>query len=114
MKLSHSLSTRALVGSAAALAAVGVLSLAGCGGGTPHNTDTTTVTVQGDVAIAYTKRVRTLGLSFNPTNGAPSAPGGDLIIREKASPSAPEHNITTLITQGKGDVNAPEVSYDGK
>jgi hypothetical protein len=26
---------------------------------------------------------------MNPTNGAPSAPGGDLMLREKSSPSAP-------------------------
>ena len=114
MKLPHSLSTRALLGSAAALAGIGILTLSACGGGTSHNTDSSTVTVQGDIAIAYTKRVRTLGLSFNPTNGAPSAAGGDLMIREKASPSAPEHNITTQFTQGKGDASAPEVSYDGK
>ena len=114
MKLPHPISTRALVGSAAALAAVGILLLSACGGGNSNNTAAQTVTVQGDVAIAYAKRVRTLGLNFNPTNGAPTAPGGDLIIREKASPSAPEHNITAAITQGKGDVNAPEVSYDGK
>jgi hypothetical protein len=53
-------------------------------------------------------------MSANPTNGAPSAPGGDLIIREKSSPSAPEINVTASYTQGQGDVSDPEVSYDGK
>jgi hypothetical protein len=91
----------------AALAAAAVLA-AGCGSGSNDNT----VTVNGDVAIAYAKRVNTIGL--NPTDGAPSAPGGDLIVREKSSPSASEINVTASITQGNGDVSDPEVSYDGK
>ncbi|HSC65454.1 MAG TPA: hypothetical protein VLD35_17565 [Caldimonas sp.] len=51
---------------------------------------------------------------MNPTNGGPSAPGGDLMIRDKSSASAQEHNITAQFTQGRGDVQNPEVSYDGK
>src|ERR1700761_8436521 len=109
MKLPITLSTRALLGCAGALAAAGVLSLSACGGGSKSGAST--VTVQGDVPIAYAKRVDTIGL--NPTNGAPTAPGGDLMIREKASPSAPEHDITASITLGKGDVSEPEGSYDG-
>ena len=65
-----------------------------------------------DVPLAYVKRVNTLGM--NPTDGTPSAPGGDLMVREKSSPSAPEHNLTRKFTQGKGDASDPEVSYDGK
>ncbi|MGN6527773.1 MAG: hypothetical protein ACTHL8_15405 [Burkholderiaceae bacterium] len=114
MKLSIASPARALAASAALLAGAGVLALSACGGGSSHNTDASTVTVQGDVPIAYVKRVRTLGLQQNPTNGAPSLPGGDLMIREKASPSAPEHNITAQFTMGKGDASSPEVSYDGK
>ena len=110
MKLPIMHSTRTLLAGASALAAAGVLSLAACGGGS--KSDSSSGTVQGDVAIAYTKRVNTIGL--NPTNGAPTAPGGDLIIREKASPSAPEHNITAQFTLGKGDAATPEVSWDGK
>jgi hypothetical protein len=91
----------------AALAAAALLA-AGCGSGSNDNN----VTVNGDVAIAYAKRVNTIGL--NPTDGSPSAPGGDLIIREKSSPSASEINVTASITQGNGDVSDPEVSYDGK
>ena len=71
-----------------------------------------TVTVSGDVPIAYVKRANTLGI--NPTDGAPSAPGGDLIIREKSSPSAREINVTARFTQGVGDASDPEASYDGK
>jgi hypothetical protein len=89
-----------------ALAAAWVLF--GCGSGSGDDT----VTVQGDVPLAYVKRANTL--SLNPTNGAPTAPGGDLLIREKSSPSAPEHNVTESITLGNGDASDPEVSYDGK
>jgi Hydrazine synthase alpha subunit middle domain len=84
--------------------------LAACSGGS--TSDSNTVTVQGDVPIAYAMRVNTIGA--NPTNGAPTAPGGDLIIREKSSASAVEHNITAPFTQGKGDASGPETSYDGK
>ena len=74
--------------------------LAACGNGS--SADGSNVTVSGDVPIVYAKRATSVRM--NPTNGAPSAPGGDLILREKSSPSAPEHNITAAITQGKGDV----------
>ncbi len=85
------------------------LLLAACSG---NGGDSTTVTVAGDVPIAYVKR--STALSINPTDGTSTAPGGDLMVREKSSPSAPEHNITAAITQGKGDASDPEVSYDGK
>ena len=89
--------------------ALSLLLCACSGGGT---SDSATVTVAGDVPIAYAMRVNTI--SMNPTNGGPSAPGGDLMIREKSSASATEHNITAQFTQGKGDATGPEVSYDGK
>jgi len=85
--------------------------LAGCGSGASSG-DSTTVTVAGDVPIAYAQRSNTM--MINPTNGGPSAPGGDLMIRDKSSASAQEHNVTAQITQGRGDVQNPEVSYDGK
>ena len=85
------------------------LVVAGCGSGSSSDN---TVTVNGDVPIAYAKRANTI--MMNPTDGAPSAPGGDLIIREKSSASAREINVTAGITQGVGDVSDPEVSYDGK
>ena len=83
--------------------------LTGCSKNTGSDS---TVTVQGDVSIAYVKRANTI--SANPTNGAPSAPGGDLMVREKSSASAPERNVTASITQGVGDASDPEVSYDGR
>lgn len=76
-----------------------------------NGTGTDSVTVEGDVAVAYVKRpVATLG---NPTDAITFTPGGDLFIREMSSPSAPEINITAARTQGQGDVSDPEVSYDG-
>ena len=91
------------------LTALGLL-LTACGN--DGATEAPTVTVAGDVPIAYVKRVNTLGI--NPTDGTPSAPGGDLIVREKSSPSAREHNITARFTQGVGDASDPEASFDGK
>lgn len=95
--------------SAALAACVAALLAAGCGSGSSSEN---TLTVNGDVAIAYAKRANTINM--NPTDGTPSAPGGDLIVREKSSASAREINVTESITQGNGDVSDPEVSYDGK
>ena len=95
---------------AAWMALATATALAGCGSGS--NTDPSTVTVQGDVPIAYAMRANTVTL--NPLTANPFAPGGDLMIREKSSPSAPEHNITAQFTQGKGDVTDPSMSYDGQ
>ncbi|MEQ1804608.1 MAG: hypothetical protein ABL900_04450, partial [Burkholderiaceae bacterium] len=68
--------------------------------------------VAGDAPLAYVKRSN--AMSINPTDGTPSAPGGDLMVRESSSASAKEHNLTAQFTQGKGDASDPEVSYDGK
>ena len=68
------------------LTALGLLAgLAGCSGSTSGSG---TATVAGDVPLVYVKRADTLNL--NPTDGAPFAAGGDLMLREKSSPSAPE------------------------
>lgn len=101
---------RMLGGTAALLS----LALVGCGSGerSEPSGDPNTLTVQGDVPIAYVKRASTINL--NPTTGVSFQPGGDLLIREKSSPSAAEFNVTQAYTQGKGDVSDPEASYDGK
>jgi hypothetical protein len=91
------------------LALAAIVGLAGC---SSDSSSDSTLTVAGDVAIAYAKR--STALNVNPTNGAPFAAGGDLMIREKSSPSAREFNVTAAITQGAGDVSDPEVSYDGR
>jgi mono/diheme cytochrome c family protein len=104
-------STRVRVAALATSAALGA-AMTGCGNGSSGSDSSSTVTVNGDVPIAYAMRVNTIGA--NPTNGAPTAPGGDLMIREKSSASAVEHNITAQYTQGKGDASSPDISYDGK
>ena len=69
-----------------------------------------------DFPIAYVKRPA-------PDPGVPSVdarrllgfePGADLYLRDRASPSAPERNLTAEITQGRGDVRDLEPSYDGR
>ena len=60
MNLPHSLTPRTLVAGSAALGAASLLVLSACGGGSSSNTDSNTVTVQGDVPIAYAKRVNTI------------------------------------------------------
>ncbi len=86
--------------------------LSACGNGSSSTDDAKVVVVSGDAPIAYAMRANSIGA--NPTNAAPSAPGGDLIIREKSSASAVEHNMTAGYTQGNGDVASPDVSFDGK
>jgi len=39
--------------------------------------------------------------------------GADLFVRERASPSAEELNVTETITQGLGDIRDLEMSFDG-
>jgi hypothetical protein len=111
MKNAMTKMTRAPLG-AVLCVLVAALALAGCGSGSDSTEESSTVTVNGDVPLAYVKRSNTI--MMNPTNGAPGAAGGDLMIREKSSPSAPEHNITARFTLGQGDASDPEVSYDGK
>jgi len=89
-----------------------VLALVACSGSDGGKDSKDTVTVQGEVPIAYAKRSTATGM--NPTDGTPFGAGGDLMLRERSSASAREHNLTASITQGNGDVADPEVSYDGK
>jgi hypothetical protein len=89
-----------------------VLTVAGLALATHACSKSDSVTVEGDVPVAYVVRsTTTLG---NPTDAIMFAPGGDLYIRDKSSPSGTERNVTSVCTQGQGDVSDPEVSYDGK
>ena len=101
--------TNARWATACGAASLVLVLLAACSGGGGGED---TVIVNGDVPVAYVKRATSVGL--NPTDGANSAPGGDLMLREKSSASATEHNLTARFTQGAGDASDPEVSYDGK
>lgn len=72
-----------------------------------------------DFPIAYIKRPVSLDDQGNPaSHDARRAfvvnAGGDLYLRDRASPSAAERNITAAVTNGMGDVKDLEVSYDGK
>ncbi|MDH3452296.1 MAG: hypothetical protein OEN20_07730, partial [Gammaproteobacteria bacterium] len=67
--------------------------------------------VQGDFPLVYVNR--SIAAVGNPTDGVTFAPGGDLYIKDLASPSAGSRNITRSFTRGLGDVSDPEVSYDG-
>ncbi len=57
---------------------------------------------QGVVAVADARELITFDI------------GADLFVRERASPSAPETNVTGAITQGLGAVRDLEASYDGE
>lgn len=98
------------------------LSLSGCGGGgggvdiaEGQGLDPVVL----DVPIAYVKRP----LPVDENGDVDSVSdirelirfdiGADLFVRDQASPSADERNITGEITQGLGDVRDLEVSYDG-
>ncbi len=95
--------------------ALATLVLSACGGGQEDGLDPAVA----DFPIVYVKRpvpvdeesgalpvtdVRDL-LAFNP--------GADLYLRERASPTAKEINITGAVTQGRGDVKDVSVSFDG-
>lgn len=67
-----------------------------------------------EIPIAYVKT------PVPPTDEAMDArrllsfqPGGDLMVRDSASPSAGEINVTAEITAGEGDVRDVEPSFDG-
>lgn len=96
---------------AAAMAVSLSAALAACGGG-GDETPESAVVVEGDFAIVFASRlVPALG---NPTDAANFEPGGDLLLMDLSSPSAPLENLTAAYTQGEGDVSDPEVSYDGE
>jgi hypothetical protein len=66
-----------------------------------------------DFPIAYVKRP----VPENPPDARRMLPfleGGDLYVRDRASPSAPERNVTFDFTGGLGDVRDVEPSWDGR
>lgn len=87
-----------------------LLAIGGCGGG--EETSSSAVVVEGDFPVVFAMRqVSALG---NPTDAASFASGGDLMMKDLSSPSAPLVNLTQDYTQGEGDVSDPEVSFDGE
>ena len=96
-----------------------VLAVAGCssgdGGSVTPGSGQGPDPVVVDFPIAYVKRPV-------PDAGTAAAdarqlldfrPGADLYVRDRASPTAVERNVTAEITQGAGDVRDVEPSYDG-
>ncbi|MEK6750431.1 MAG: hypothetical protein AABY83_14725 [Pseudomonadota bacterium] len=68
--------------------------------------------VLGDKApLIYAKRA--FATITDPTTTIKFGAGGDLVMKSIATPSAPEKNITSAITQGAGDVQGPEINYAG-
>ena len=69
-----------------------------------------------DFPIAYVKRPVPTGASLAPDARRLLGfePGADLYVRDRASPSATERNVTAAVTNGRGDVRDVEPSYDGR
>lgn len=72
-----------------------------------------------DFPIAYIKRPIPLDDQGNPARSDVRLAltfnkGGDLYLRDRASPIAADRNITGRVTNGMGDVKDVDVSYDGK
>jgi len=108
-------------GPIAAAACFLVLTAAGCGGsgdgvsiGSGQDPDPVVV----DFPIAYVKAPLPVDAQGNLQQSDLRAMvtfnvGADLYFRDRASPSAPETNITGSVTQGLGAVRDVEISYDG-
>jgi len=68
-----------------------------------------------DFPIAYVKRP--VPAADLPASDARELldfqPGADLFVRDRASPSASDRNVTAEITLGEGDVRDVEPSFDG-
>lgn len=96
------------------LLAAGVVVLTACGGGTQDQT-------VADYPIAYIKRPVPLEqvnnidvlVDLDVREVIEFTEGGDVYLRDRASPSASERNITNCITAGLGDVKDLETSFDG-
>ncbi len=104
---------------AAAGALAALLCLSGCGGGASVGSDSQEPDpVVQDYPVAYVKRPLPLNNQGQPTQSDLRRQirfnaGGDLYLRERATPGAAERNITGAVTGGRGDVRDVEVSYDG-
>jgi Hydrazine synthase alpha subunit middle domain len=99
-----------------------VLLMAGCQGGVSgHAPGLAGVQTQDpgtlNFPLAYVKRpapASTPNADIDARDLITSTTGGDLYIREQASPGSLETNVTTSITKGMGDVRDLDVSPDGK
>jgi hypothetical protein len=69
-----------------------------------------------DFPIAYVKRPVPTGDDLSPDvrRLVGFQPGADLYVRDRASPSSAEVNVTAAVTKGRGDVRDVEPSFDGR
>jgi hypothetical protein len=72
-----------------------------------------------DFPIAYTKgplnnEDEDLQVNADLRDVLRFAVGTDLYVRDRASPTAPERNVTERFTEGTGDVQGVEISSDGR
>lgn len=86
-----------------------VLLMSGCGGGGGQDPDPVVV----DKPIAYVKRPVDVMATTDIRATQSFQAGGDLYLKDRASPSATEYDITGGITGGQGDVRDISVSFDG-
>ncbi len=87
----------------------GALLLGGCLGSSGDSDEA--VVIQGEFPVVFASRdTAAVG---NPTDAIRFRAGGDLMLVDLASPSAPLQNLTATYTQGEGDVSDPDVSFDG-
>jgi hypothetical protein len=106
----------------ALMLALAVVAIAACSGdgdgsvgiGTGQDPDP----VAPDFPIAYTKgplnnEDEDLQVNTDLRDVLRFAVGTDLYVRDRASPTAPERNVTERFTEGTGDVQGVEISSDG-
>jgi len=103
------------LGRLATTLAVLVLAACGGGGGAGPGSGQSPDPIVLDFPIAYVKRPVPTGAaaSVDARELLDFEPGADLYVRDRATPSAGERNVTGELTQGMGDVRDVEPSYDG-
>jgi hypothetical protein len=112
-----------LRGGRAAVLALTIAMIAACGGGGDGSVGVGTGQdpdpVAPDFPIAYTKgplldEDMELQVNTDLRDILRFAVGTDLYLRDRASPTAPERNISERFTEGQGDVMGVEISSDGR
>ena len=112
-----------LRGGRAAVLALTIAMIAACGGGGDGSVGVGTGQdpdpVAPDFPIAYTKgplldEDMELQVNTDLRDILRFAVGTDLYLRDRASPTAPERNISARFTEGQGDVMGVEISSDGR
>ncbi|MDH5258673.1 MAG: hypothetical protein OEX07_11715, partial [Gammaproteobacteria bacterium] len=74
--------------------------------------DVRPLVISGDFPLVYIKQPQNTLRNKVDENSANI--GSDLYLRDISSPDSEEFNLTGILTNGKGAVSSPEVSFDGK